>query len=520
MGAIVKQLLPACGIIGIFALYETGVLPEFRDFFSLPRTSVLARYLVFVVITAAGWVGFSQYVPEGIVPSLFSLAALFGVVTALAAVALLKPLQGFIVLMLTLPFLRFVELQSMYKVLSGALIGSFIVTPTTATVTAFIMVYALNLCAKRKKVDFPLTRETKLFILFAVLCGISTIHSGDIGTSGIGLYVEVLLFPFFFFFAKDMCADDKSAITIFYTIIAYVSLRLVFSLYMLLRGMEAGSATYAVSQIEELTTMATLAIPLCIGAVTIAKRRCVVIAALAICAMAFAALIVGDKREPVVALCATLPFLLLMKSDYKKYFVIGLLGGMIALVVFASIVSETHLHTIPTSIDDVMSDNVRMSAWVAALKMMREYPLWGIGFGQFVNMLDSYAPQTFPFLNIWPLAAPHNFILHYVMSIGTLASVALFSLIAISYHAGINIVRKSTHRIITNIAVTIMWALSCFMIASNTGGTMVPFAYSVVQLKERIVSFIPDYGILMWLFMGLLMATYHREKLSCKDSED
>ena len=510
MGVLVGKIIPLIAVIVLFLFYKSGLTFSVSEFVASARASFQWRYILLVSIAALLCTVILDYLPAGFLPSIFGLISVFGAISSLTLLVLSKKMEAFGVLMLTLPFVRFSELQLVQTRLAGALLGPLVLTPTMILIITFMIVYFLRQLIFERQATLPVAFETKLYLLFAAFCAISTLNSSDVSVSTIGLLVEVVIFPFFFFLVRDVSKESESTLRVFHVIAAYVFLRLFFSFYMAVRGMEAGSLYFAVSQIEVLTTLAGMAIPLALGLLILSKSKFIKCFFLGICVMALGTIVFGDKREPIIALVATLPFVWFLKVGYRRVLITTVLIGVIVALLYYSIMHSTHMHAIPISTEEFMSDNVRLSAWIASLRMIAAYPLLGVGFGQFVNHLDTYAPQVFPFLDIWPLGTPHNFLLHYMTSVGIIAAAVFVVLISRVYIRGIKNLKKITDDRIRNIAVVILWSLSCFLIAANTGGTMVPFAYSKDLLETRIVYFVPDFGILLWLYLGFIVSIYNR----------
>jgi O-antigen ligase len=478
------------------------------------RTSSHRKDFFITIPLVILWLVFSKYLPPGPINAIFGCISFCGIASFLLLFLSGRYVSAFVAFLVTFPFIRFLELQSMYIQFSGTLLGPFIVTPLNLTIFAFVFFYFVQKLVTRQDISIPFDSGTKLYLLFVFFCLVSTLLSSDKSSSLIGFLVEVLIFPFFFIFVRNVCKDKNSVFKIFYGIFTYIFLRLLFTLYLCIRYKVSIDSFYlALSQIEVLTTLSTMMIPLCFGLFIISIWKRIKLVALIGILIAFYGIIFGDKREPIVTLLLTTPFLLLLPLRFKKVIILSALVITIGLIIYYGNLYQMHLSDIPLTLEMLSRDSIRMSAWGASLGMIKDYPFWGIGFGNFSNFLDIYSSETFYSMDIWPLCSPHNFFLHYLTSVGILAAGCLFLLIAYVYRLGMRIMKQQDTYGRT-ILVVLLWSLSCFLIAASTGGTMVPFSYSRATLEARIVSYIPDFGLLFWLFMGLISCLYSQCRVS------
>ncbi|MFH2138516.1 MAG: O-antigen ligase family protein [Candidatus Omnitrophota bacterium] len=509
MGAFLMRVVPVAAITGIYILYKYSARLFAADVFTDFKQLCNWQYVSILLVTVTAWLIVSSLLPPGLVPGVFGCFSFLGIVAFSLLLLINKKVYALIALLMSLPFIRFLELQSMYMSFAGFLMTPFIITPSNIAIGIFAFFYVIVKITNRENISLINDTGNKYYLIFAVACLFSTLYAWDISVSFIGFIIEVIVFPLFFLFVKDACREKRFIILLFYSITIAMTIRILITLYMAVRHkILIDSLTTAVSQIEVITTLSTMLLPLLFGLFLLSRYKWTKLFVLLLLLAPITGIVFGDKREPIIALVATLPFVFLLPIKFKKAIFLGGISVGLSLLLYYGAQSERHIAAIPLTWNALQTDSIRMCAYKAALGIIKDYPLFGVGFGNYVKFLDFYSPRTFYMFNVWPLVSPHNFILHYLSSVGIVASGALFLLIGYTYKIGAKVIKKANDKVLKIVLISVLWSISCFLAAANTGGTMVPFAYSENLIQLRIVHYIPDIGIFFWLFMGFIYCIY------------
>jgi O-antigen ligase len=91
----------------------------------------------------------------------------------------------------------------------------------------------------------------------------------------------------------------------------------------------------------------------------------------------------------------------------------------LGLIVLASVAGLERLNPFGETAD------VRLKLWAAAVAIIRDHPLWGIGLDQFGRIYPDYIHPTLAATNERFTAHPHNLILDVWLRLGVLGLVAM-----------------------------------------------------------------------------------------------
>jgi O-antigen ligase len=168
------------------------------------------------------------------------------------------------------------------------------------------------------------------------------------------------------------------------------------------------------------------------------------------------------------------------------------IGAAAMLVVGLVLLALALAPELPTRIFSFGSGSLRVSIWKSSLAMLRDHPIFGVGFDQFLNQFQAhYMPPDMKAESF--TAHPHNIFLDYWLSLGIMGLIVLVWLLWRYFREAANAVRHASSRLGAD---PVGKALSLGLPAS-----MVDFL--VHGLVDNSY-FLMDLALIFWLSCGLL----------------
>jgi O-antigen ligase len=165
----------------------------------------------------------------------------------------------------------------------------------------------------------------------------------------------------------------------------------------------------------------------------------------------FVTALISFVRAALISMFVLIAVLTIAKRPRRTIFVILILFG-IGLLPYMSFVEEYIEYNFPniSSISDIryMSTiRFRENAWRAGLKMIKDYPILGIGTGLWDEYIPKYGPMQPVVISVEPLKMgwgyindPHNFYIKIALDSGLTGFIALISILVIIFKNAIKIV--------------------------------------------------------------------------------
>lgn len=181
--------------------------------------------------------------------------------------------------------------------------------------------------------------------------------------------------------------------------------------------------------------------------------------------------------------------------------VVGAVGGFLFRSRLLQLFEQGHAGTI----------SERFLYWKAALLMIRDHPIFGIGPDSFGRLYSPYLPSTsknpnpdsyalkaldgqpFPSTYDPGISHPHNFLLDFWVSSGLLGLAALFWLLGAFVAVWLRVYRLCTPLRQSDLFQRLLLGLAASMLAT--------FAHGLVDNSY----FLPDLSMAFWFFIGLLL---------------
>ena len=351
-----------------------------------------------------------------------------------------------IIFMLNLPFISYMEWSFRNTPIERFHIGMITLTPT---ILFLLSIYGLTFMSalRNRRQYYSANRMTKLVIFFIFISFLASITSEHPSKSFEAFLLEIV-FPVTLFFVIMIAVDSKKKLLLMlFALVASYLFSIIFAYYFQLRSvffMETGSTFYStnipgITYAGHLALVAALLIPIIIVLGILTKsfwlRAVFFLGAI----LSIFTLLFTESRGPTMAAVAGLIILLTHKKS-RKLIVAGILILFIANIVLQHttfiklLFRRYHDINSPEDIFYLSSMLSRRAGWGAALRMIKDYPLLGIGFGAWQDYLPLYANIS--------LNSPHNIYLWLGVNSGLLGLSLYISLLAVTLKKGFLLVRS------------------------------------------------------------------------------
>lgn len=509
IGRLAQLSLPAAGLATLMVLLVTlDVRAPPR---MLGRAGLTAWQVVALALLALGMAWAMASVGFSFSPTYFlvGLLVVAGMGTASFLTLAHDNAYGLVVFLLTLPFLSLLEWDLPNTWLGGGTWGIWILSPSIVLIWWISLLSIISQVSRRSSpVKSPLT---KYVVAWALVLLLSSMASAEITTSLRKLSLELLCFPLLGLLVVNRVRSRQDWSLATLAVVGYTTLRTLIVYYFVLRSpieeVSAfslyGSYYVLLHQSGMIGRIAIFGFPL---ALTFAispqttRRR---IAFAIVAAFLVLIILVNRQRNSVLSIVFSLPLVLAAYRGWRRRGRVALLVCLVAIA--TAVLQQTIVEGIGgfdrfqswTSVKAILHDQApRLDAWGAALKMIRDHPLLGIG----PNMWTRYYPRysdhpALYFRRDYQLREAHSRYLGWAVE-GGLGTLAVFvALVVIPMRNAFVVARKSQHRLMANLSVGLLWGLAVWALKSLSGGT----SYHLTNFGTPII----DDGLLFWIAVGL-----------------
>jgi O-antigen ligase len=211
-------------------------------------------------------------------------------------------------------------------------------------------------------------------------------------------------------------------------------------------------------------------------------------------------------RASVLGLLVTSPVLLLAFRGQSLFKWVGVLVGLIVLLAILASTPGGQLmverFTMWEDLDSTFEEQaMRWDSWQSALRMMRDYPLTGIGPGMWERYIVQYSRRIF----LWGQTivytnSAHQLFLHYGAMGGVGVLLTLLVLLGIPIVRGLRSLWRETDKTVVILGCGVLWALLAFVFAGalGSGGFFEFVPGPSIQVCTTL-----DLGMLAWMNIGL-----------------
>lgn len=410
---------------------------------------------------------------------------------------------GIIGFILTFPFLSFIQWElGDFFFREGFHIGSIVLTPVIIFLLVLLLVFLLKHFTEEKtwpKIPLYKTIGIYLFVFF-----VSVITSENFQHS-LKIYLLEIIYPvlFFFLIANHVKTDREIRLTI-YALTASAVLYCFFDYYFIAReglvDISEPSTIYGIYSIGEIRIPFLLyTFPLALSlAFSSAKGRKLILILVSLIMIGL--LLFSYSRVGVIALFASISVFLRNKRVRIT---------ILSLSILAIIFWDWTLHNIFSrfmefnSIESLHPLNwspMRYYGWVAAINMIRDYPLHGIGFGMWGSYYYKYGPfftyniPGYGMIRVW-IAGAHNAFLDIATETGIPGLIVWLLLFGTIFKEGLYVFRNSVNKMRKSLALGCISSMVAFWMICLGGG------YPSFSADKRFGA-----GIAFWTMVCIIFA--------------
>ena len=515
IGRIAKFSIPTFCLVGTIFLLRTVNL---RDLFKINIRSVRWGKIIPLIIITFG-LGF---VLNNI--SITSLTYLFvgmlvviGMTLAMFLSLNFENLNGIIIFLLCMPFLAWLEWVFQDTWIGGGTWGFITVSPTIILLWMFTLLTIIKCINKGKKISggslFP------YILAWGILLFISSMVSINPKVSFQKFTSEVFVFPLFYFLVVNFVHSDRDRKLITWTILIYGVLRgaIVYYFYLIRTESEmwlALSDVYRSSLMYTglISSISAWIIPLGLALLMIEDKKLKRVFLLASIIFAVYLLFGSGGRGKLIAIVFTSPVFLFIIMKRKNLLSISVVMSFFILLILLTptgkFIIDRFLEWESWDLRAIINAQaVRVDCWQAAIKMMWDYPISGIGLGMWSDYYPFYSMQVFW---VTPVYAHHLF-LKYGVAGGIGVFMVLIILLIKPIVKGVRgIFSKGLWENDKIINSGLIWGLSTFIVSGifGSGGS-----FATVPLESSDQIFISlDMGMYPWVVMGLLVSLSNNNK--------
>ena len=131
-----------------------------------------------------------------------------------------------------------------------------------------------------------------------------------------------------------------------------------------------------------------------------------------------------------------------------------------------------------SSLDAILENQIiRVDAWKAAIDMIQDHPLFGVGPGMWWEHIPAYTYRTMfwrvgDHYRVWWISDAHNVYLKIGSEAGLLSLIAFLMLCGMTFVTAFKILKKSQSPKIYILTASSLWALSAISLAFFSGGNL------------------------------------------------
>ena len=511
IGTMARAFLPAIGFLGLFIIIylalQEGI--SWTQLFKRERGSKTNWWLG--VPLAIALVPFILIGAEiGLTYSLVAIIVIFGFLLSSYLFLTRDDAYGVIPFFLVYPFIGFFE-WSFYEISGEIYLGPFTVSPAIISIWLIFLVSLIRR-PRQSTLKNPNKRITFFILVWVVVTCLSAIKSIDPLTSFRQCSVDLFVLPLVAFLIMMRVKEASEARDIFWALLACNVLRIAITYYFLLRSPLYASnpgiiSLYGASYLllsggPTIVRAGLMSIPIAFYLFMVSERKSLQLFLLMILSGLFFLVIICQVRAIWLAAILTLPIVLMQFR--KKIWAVALM-----IVAFASLLAaiftpdliDSGLERLTrwSSIENFKYDQrARIDAFKSGLKMVRDYPLLGIGPGMWPEFYPQYSSDPVQFFNPnYKIGSAHNFFIQYVANSGLLGFGALFLIILSLYKTLFrNYKRLSGNWKDRTMLLAIIWSVTLFLFDGDDS------FYRLTVYGTPIL----DRGVLFWSFLGQGMA--------------
>lgn len=404
---------------------------------------------------------------------------------------------GIIVFILAFPFLSFIqwELSSIFS------LGSFVLTPVIIFLLSLSFIsLLLHFTQKKLWVEIPLYRT--IVGIYLIVFFISVATSANFEHS-LKIYLLEIIYPILFFFliAHNVKTDKEIRFIIYALIVSAVLFGFIDYYFIMKRStmgiseLSALHGIYFLGGERDLFLLLTLPLALSLAA-TSPKGRGLILILAGLIMIAF--LLFSYSRIGIIAMIASLSVFFRNKRLMVIFLVLSILATIFWDWTLQNIFPRFQEFTSIESLHPLSWSPMRYYGWVAALNMIKDYPLHGIGLGMWDNYYYKYGPSFiynipgYGLTRVW-IASAHNAFLDIATETGIFGLIVWLLLMGTISKEALYVWRNSVDKTRKTLVLGCISSMVAFWVICVGGG------YPSVSAENRFGA-----GIAFWTMVCII----------------
>lgn len=516
IGRMMKLLLPVVGLTGLMAILLTGNSGELLRLSTIPIVKRWHVVLIILVPLVFALAIISVGSTISLTYSLVGLLVVVGIVATGYFTLTRDDVYGLAVFLLTLPFLSFLEWDFRKTLMGSWQWGFLVLSPSIVLLWVLSFLTVMRQRIRHKKLAHgPLA---KYILLWGIFLFVSSVFSRDPSVSFGHFVLEVFVFPLFYFLVVNRVRSRRDAVLLCWAICAYGLLRLLVIHYFYILGMPSGYPLWFSADSPNIhglvphpgiiNSIVGWIFPLSVIFFLITRKYPIkIILIIAACFSLYLSIGTGGRGNFIGLIIASLAIMFVSKP-LKLLRRLALAGGIGLMFIILLNIPSAQLLTEKLSewhsLESLFYEQaMRWDSWKAALRMMYDYPVSGIGMGMWDYFIPQYTEKTFYWGNrIFQTNSAHHLFLLYGSAGGIGALLVMIFFIGHTCAKGLRFIREGKHESMAILGSGLLWGLLAFVISGCLGAGGF---FEFVPGSSEDVCTILDVGMFPWLAMGLLV---------------
>lgn len=515
LGSVFRHFLsttPYLFLIILISLYDikkfsfSSLVPNDPSDFS-PKLFVRRYLMIAFLAVLVGWLFFQYAIGYSSLYILIFLYVIAGYLLSLYALVRYKLLYGLIIFLMVQPFISFL---STYLFARSFHTDFFKYVDPTPSIIVFLLFFSVFIIKRFifEKVNIKTALNKPIFVLFAILL-ISTILSSNFSTSLKDLLLQ-FIYPYMFFLLVINSVDNETDFKLLlYSFMVYIFINIFIAFYF---GLKIEGDVYSKSMYEMsgnniyyiwllprgIKSMALILYAISIPVILSYEKPKAKIFAMVNIFISFFIIVFTYSRQSLLALMVSTTFFV----RHKKAIYILIITIVLLYIYWPQVkkylaIRFANVHSIHDfSLERLSKD--RTQAWLAAIKMIKDKPLFGFGLNTWPENSIPYGavnyltkdPMGNPFY--FTMFDPHNHYLSLGVSAG-IGCIATWLWLLFSFFKKIFFVyKKTSNEFYKYLSLGLISALI---------GLCIYYPYSITSVfVQPLFSF--------WMFLGIGVVLY------------
>jgi O-antigen ligase len=458
LGRLAGNMLPALSVGGLLAaallIEDFSFLKAFWE-----KSEITIKQLIFIGVATVFLGIFLPFVSErGLTEAMVIIVVIAAFFLSLYFMISGRGFYAVATFLLVFPFISLIEYWLRYITMIFKW-GPITLTPTISFLLILFFLSLILQQRKNPKLFMPTSLKLAILIFLSISL-LSSIVSINPLKSLQALYLEFVCPLMLFFIILRNLQEEKQVKLLAYSIVVSGVLISFISLYFF--GRHFGECYSVISEIKTAflagylhtgswMSMVTMILPIAIVLSVLSSSKRLKLIIWGSIGFLLASTIVSFKRAEILTVFALFATLTIAKRSRRAVLMILGIVGIIGFLFFSPLIEEFVRYNFPdvqslTDLCHLRTLKYREGAWIAALDMIKDYPILGIGTGLWDEYIPKYGTTQSIVVSLRPLimgagyiTGPHNYYIQVATYSGLSGFIAWISLLVIVFQSGIKL---------------------------------------------------------------------------------